>query len=267
MPYVETPDEIPIYYLDEGPRTDSGIFLLHPEPFTSKLWQKNIPELSRAFRVVAMDRRGRGESGKTDDGQNVAQYARDFRHMLDVLNLKTVVAVGWSMGGIITWNYMQQFGEDRLSGYVNVDRHPNRFVSEEDFQTQLSEIQTHRLRYEKQVVLNCLGPVAQEDEEVVNWMAYECMKTPTSAHCEGFREAYHADYWSFLPQVHLPTLIFWAKYGSIKPDTAKRMNEAMPNSRLVFFEHSGHLLPWTEPEKFNRELLAFAREVLTERNI
>ena len=71
MPYIETPDEIPIYYLDEGPRTNSGIFLIHAEPFNSKFWQKNISDLARSFRVVSMDVRGRGESEKTDDGQNI----------------------------------------------------------------------------------------------------------------------------------------------------------------------------------------------------
>jgi hypothetical protein len=29
----------------------------------------------------------------------------------------------------------------------------------------------------------------------------------------------------------------------------------------VIFEHSGHLLQWTEAEKFNREVLAFAQEL------
>ena len=40
------------------------------------------------------------------------------------------------------------------------------------------------------------------------------------------------------------------------------MGEATPNSGFVFFEHSGHMLPWTEAEKFNQELAAFAGELI-----
>jgi hypothetical protein len=40
------------------------------------------------------------------------------------------------------------------------------------------------------------------------------------------------------------------------------MHTAMANSKPVFFERSGHLIPWVEAEKFNRELAAFAADVL-----
>ena len=64
MPYLVTPDEIPLFYVDEGSRTSSAIFLIHGEPLNTKFWQKNIPDLSRRFRVVAMDVRGRGSRGR-----------------------------------------------------------------------------------------------------------------------------------------------------------------------------------------------------------
>lgn len=45
-------------------------------------------------------------------------------------------------------------------------------------------------------------------------------------------------------------------------NTERLMAEVSGSAKLVFFEHSGHLLQWTEPEKFNTELLVFTREVL-----
>ena len=47
MPYLETPDGLPLFYLDEGPRMDDAIFLIHAEPFNSAFWQRNIPDLSQ----------------------------------------------------------------------------------------------------------------------------------------------------------------------------------------------------------------------------
>ena len=124
MPYIETSDKVPLYYVDEGPRSPSAIFLAHASPLSSRFWQKNIPVLSRQFRVVAMDTRGRGESGKTEDGLTVAQFARDMRHVLAALGLDRVLAIGWSFSSTVVLNYMEQFGDDRLAGYINVDQPP-----------------------------------------------------------------------------------------------------------------------------------------------
>ena len=262
VPDIETPDGIPLYYLDEGPRTTSGIFLLHAEPFNSSLWKKNIPELARQFRVVAMDVRGRGESGKTDAGHSLGQYARDFRHMLEALGLEPVVAVGWLLGGSIIWSYLQQFGEDRLAGVVDVDQPPYQFVSEAQLETRLMAKRTNRLQQHLDAVASYFGPEAERDEAVVRWMAYECMKTPTAVHLPVVSESYHADFRPLLSKVRVPTRIFWARYGSIKPEMAEFMRKGMPNAELVFFEHSGHLIPWVEAEIFNRELAAFAQGIL-----
>lgn len=262
MPYLETDDGVPIYYVDEGPRTNSAIFLIHGEPLNSSFWKRNIPELSSRFRVVAMDLRGRGESGKTDDGHNIAQYARDFRQMLGALGLERVVAVGWSLGGSVIWDYIQQFTDEGIIGIVNVDQRPYRYVSEEDLKQRLNMVHSRRLRYHRQAILDYLGPESREDEEVVDWMAYQCMTTPSSAHISVYTDSYYADYRPFLAQVQVPTQIFWAKYGLIDENMARMMAEAGPGSRLVFFEHSGHMLPWTEAEKFNEELAAFAGELL-----
>ena len=211
MPYVETPDGVPIYYVDEGPRRDDAVFLIHGEPFNSRCWERNIPYLSGSFRVVAMDVRGRGESGKTDDGHNFSQYARDFKHMLDALELRRVVAVGWSMGGAVVWDYMQQFGEERIAGFVNVDQRPYRYVSEEDFKRRMNELRKRRLWYHKEIIREYLGPeftVAEREEEVA-MMAYECMKTPTSAHISLMTDSYYSDYRPFLCKVKTPSRLFW----------------------------------------------------------
>lgn len=263
MPYIETPDGLPLHYLDEGPRRASAIFLIHGEPCSTAFWRKNIPELSGRHRVVAMDVRGRGESGKTDDGHTIAQYARDFRHMLQTLALHDVVVVGWSLGGSIVWSYLQQFSQAPLVGFVNVDQRAYRFVSEDQLRALLSTIRTRRLRHHTELIRQYLGAEAHEDEDVVRWMAHECMKTPTEAHCAAMSDSYHSDFRPFLPQVRLHTRIFWARYGLIPPETAASMAAASASAKLVFFEHSGHLLQWTEPEKFNAELLAFTREVLS----
>lgn len=264
MPYIETPDGIPIYYIDEGRRTNNAIFLIHGEPFNTNCWEHNIPTLSEQFRVVAIDVRGRGNSGKTTEGHNFAQYARDFNHILSELNLDQILVVGWSMGGAVVWEYIKQYGEQLLAGFINVDQRPYRYVSEEDYNQKMNQLKTNRLQTHKQIIAEYLGPEFLETTgEYINHMSYDCMKTPTDAHISLMTDSYYSDYRSFLVNITVPSLIFGAKYGFIDGDLADQMRKSMQNCRLVWFDHSGHLMPWTEADKFNKEVADFGRHVLS----
>jgi non-heme chloroperoxidase len=259
--YIETPDGINLYYVDEGPRTSAGLFLIHPGPFSTKLWQKNIPELARQFRVVAMDVRGHGKSGKTEEGHSFGQYARDANYLAERVGLSRFVAVGWSLGGTIFFSYMQQYGQENVAGYVNVDQLPYRFVSEMQFQQRMINLRTRRLSYHRDIIREFFGPEVTADEGLIDWMAYECMKTPTNAHVAIWDEVYHSDYRPMMATVRVPSSVFWAKYGNINAEVAEQMRQAM-NAKLVRFDHSGHMFPWLEAEKFNQELASFAGGLL-----
>jgi pimeloyl-ACP methyl ester carboxylesterase len=262
MPYLVTPDGVPLYYEDEGPRDNSAIFLIHAEPFNTKFWQRNIGLMAEEIRVVSMDVRGRGESGKTDQGHSLAQYARDFRFMLESLGLERVVAAGWSMGSAILWRYVELFGEDRMAGFADVDQRPYRFRSFDDLLEKLEAIRNCRLEDHRKAVVDYFGPEAKVPDGLIDWMSYECMKTPTSTHRAAAWESYFADFRPVLTRMDVPSRVFWARYGVIDEPTARLLLTSLKNSKEVFFEHSGHLLPWTESEKFNAAMLAFAREVL-----
>ena len=55
----------------------------------------------------------------------MAQYARDLRAFLEALELGGAVVVGWSMGALVIWDYVRQFGADGLRGIVVVDQTPS----------------------------------------------------------------------------------------------------------------------------------------------
>jgi pimeloyl-ACP methyl ester carboxylesterase len=262
MPYLEAPDGTPLHYVDVGPRRDNAIFLIHAEPFSLRFWDRNIPDLAAQHRVVAVDVRGRGESGKTDFGHSIGSFARDFRFFLDALGLKRVVAVGWSLGGSILWSFMEQFGQERIAGYVNVDQAPRRFVSEEHLEARRNSIRTRRLAHHTEAILGYFGPEAEHDDATVRWMVYECMKTPTPYHIAAVTDSYHSDFTGHMSTVAVPTQIYWARYGTVDGVMAGAMQEAMRDSELVYFETCGHLIPWVEAEKFNRELARFASRTL-----
>ena len=84
----------------------------------------NVPELAQGHRVVTMDLRGHGHSGKQEHNWTLPQAARDVRALLEQLDLHDVMLAGWSMGATVIFNYLQQFGDDRLRGLGIIDMTP-----------------------------------------------------------------------------------------------------------------------------------------------
>ena len=122
MPYMIADDAVPIYYTDRG--EGDPIFLIHGWTMNHKFFQYNIPELSRTHRVVTMDNRGHGHSGKQELNMNLHQAAKDARGVIEHLGLDGVTLVGWSMGTTLIFNYLDLFSGDKLKGVVFIDMTP-----------------------------------------------------------------------------------------------------------------------------------------------
>jgi len=54
----------------------AGLLLLHGHPQTHAMWHRVAPELARSFRVVLMDLRGYGDSGRPEPGEANAAYSK-----------------------------------------------------------------------------------------------------------------------------------------------------------------------------------------------
>jgi pimeloyl-ACP methyl ester carboxylesterase len=78
---------------------------LHGFTGSSAVWNRNIPALSKVYRVIAPDLRGHGDSGKAPSGHHVARLAMDLRNIIDALQLpkKNIRIIAGSLGCAIVW--------------------------------------------------------------------------------------------------------------------------------------------------------------------
>jgi proline iminopeptidase len=68
------------------------------------------------------------------------------------------------------------------------------------------------------------------------------------------------DLTSKLADFKFPTLVITGRYDmNVAPLTAWRMAHAIPGAQLVFFEKSGHLPAYEEPDKYLQVLEAFLK--------
>lgn len=92
------PEQVSVAYIDEGAGPQTLVFL-HGLGSYLKGWTKNVSELSRDFRCIALDFPGYGKSSKGDLPYSMTFFARVVRDFIQRLNLQNVVLAGHSMGG------------------------------------------------------------------------------------------------------------------------------------------------------------------------
>lgn len=269
MPYLIAEDGIPIYYTDRG--QGEPIFLIHGWTMNHKFFQHNIPALSQTHRVVTMDIRGHGHSGKQELNLTLPQAARDAQRVIEHLGLGNVTLAGWSMGNLLVFNYIEQFGFDKLKGVVFIEGTPY-LVSEGgwehgafgDFDLKAAyelerDIFQNRLAVEEAFISACFKRGEAPDEATKEWWLRESMLTPTGTMVAFWASGVAHDWRGLLSQIPVPVLLCYGTNSAICPTKiGDYMQEYIPNSTLVEFEASGHSPFWEEPEKFNTEMSRFA---------
>lgn len=85
-------------YDDHG--SGPALVLLHPFPFSRRIWSGVGDALARQVRVLAVDARGFGESPLGPTGKaSIAELADDLAALLDALGVARAAVLGMSMGG------------------------------------------------------------------------------------------------------------------------------------------------------------------------
>ena len=112
---ITTQDGTPLYYKDWG--TGQPIVFFHGWPLNSDSWESQMLFLaSRGYRCVAHDRRGHGRSSQPWTGHDMDTYADDLAAVIETLDLRKAVLVGFSTGGGEVARYVGRHGTSRVVG-------------------------------------------------------------------------------------------------------------------------------------------------------
>jgi pimeloyl-ACP methyl ester carboxylesterase len=106
----------------EAARTET-ILLLHGLTQQSHAFDAVAPRLTRRYRCLALDLRGRGESSWAAGTYTIPQYIADVHALLDALGLGAVHVLGTSLGGLIGLS-LAAGSPDRLRSLVLNDIGP-----------------------------------------------------------------------------------------------------------------------------------------------
>jgi pimeloyl-ACP methyl ester carboxylesterase len=90
---------IDLWYAEYG--HGPPVILLHGGLGNSEYWGNQVPALARAYRVITVDSRGHGRSGRDARPFGYDLMADDVLALMDALKIRRAAIVGWSDGAIL----------------------------------------------------------------------------------------------------------------------------------------------------------------------
>ena len=99
MPTIDA-DGCPINVEVEGPGDAPVLMLSNSLGTDLHMWDPQMPEFTRHFRVVRYDRRGHGKSGAPQGPYSFDRFGRDILAIADALKIGRMNWCGLSMGGM-----------------------------------------------------------------------------------------------------------------------------------------------------------------------
>ena len=266
---VAVEDGVELHYIEEG--EGWAIVFVHGVWANARFFDRQIATLGRRFRAIAVDLRGHGQSSMTLKDQTIAVYARDLKTFLERLAVERPVLVGWSMGAFVVWDYMRQFGPDRIAATVIVDQAPSdlRSASEPDGLITVDALAawhrralTDRVALLREVIPMMFSrPPAEPDHR---WMVEEMTRPPEVIAAAILVEQTFQDYRDVIEGSVVPTLVC---YGEKSPQPRASMQwiarTALEGEAQVF-EGCGHCLFLEAPEEFNRAVETFVHRVTSD---
>lgn len=272
---TENSASIELNYEDHG--SGQPVVLIHGYPLNGDSWELQSRELIDAgYRVITYDRRGFGGSSKVGVGYDYDTFAADLNALLEALDLREVILVGFSMGTGELARYVRQYGTERIAKLaflaslepflVERDDNPGA-VPQEVFDGIVEAARSDRYAWYTQFFQNfynldeTLGSRISEEVVRANW-ATAVSSAPVAAYSvvpawiEDFRPDVEA-----VRAAGLPTLILHGTADNILPVdvTGRRFHELVPAAEYVEIEGAPHGLLWTHAAEVNESLLRFVQ--------
>ena len=271
-------NDVTIAYKDMGSGSKT-VIMIHGLGSYLRAWEKNIEEVSKSARVIAIDLPGYGKSSKDPHSGMRSYYAGVVNELVSELKLENVILAGHSMGGQISITASLLYPE-MVKGMI--------LVAPAGFE-KFTKGQKQWFRD----VMTLDGVRLTTTEAITTNLASNFYRMPLDAdfmitdriamrHAEDFIPYCYAVVQSvngmvnepvlkYLKDIKVPTLILFGKNDNLIPnrflnpgptaDIAKVGNTLIANSKLVMVPKCGHFLMFEKPAEFNSEAIQFIKSI------
>lgn len=273
MTMIATEDGTQIYYKDWG--QGRPVVFSHGWPLNADSWEDQMVFLAeRGYRVIAHDRRGHGRSSQPWSGNEMNTYADDLALLVETLDLKDAVLVGFSTGGGEVARYIGRHGTDRVDKVALVSAVPPLMLKTpanpgglpiDVFDGIRAASLANRSQLYKDIASGPFygfnRPSAKPSQGLIDAFWMQGMMAGHKNTYDCIRAFSETDFTEDLQKFDVPTLILHGDDDQIVPIGASGQASAklVKNARLVVYPGAPHGLTTTHKDKVDADLLSFLK--------
>ena len=239
-----------------------AVVLGHSFLCSGKMWREQVPALAENHRVINIDFRGHGQSGRVEQPFTLYDAVLDVVAVLDELGIEKATWCGLSIGGMVALRAALSCPE-RVDRLIIMDSHAG------------GETAVKKLRYKLMGLVAryvgvgpLLSPIAklmfgattfkQIPALVSEWkQEFAAVHIPSILH--GLAALVKRDSLvERLPEITKPTLVIAGEEDrSLPVNLSEEIHNGLPNSQLVKIPQAGHLSTLENPDAVNESVLKF----------
>ena len=276
MPRVQVGTEaakpVEIHYEDVG--SGSPVVLIHGWPLSGRSWEAQVPALVQAgHRVIAIDRRGFGQSSQPWSGYDYDTFTSDLDVLLKALDLRGATLVGFSMGGGEVARYVASRGTDRIARAVfagavppylyKAQDNPEGGLDDKTIKSFMDAVRIDRMAFLEQFTHNFFSSngkliVSQEQRQYARDIAAFASPKGTLDCIAAFSRT---DFRPDLKKFKLPTLVIHGDSDAIVPFqvSGERTAKAIAGAKVHLVKGGPHGFNLSHADEFNRALIEFLK--------
>ncbi|PKN98784.1 MAG: alpha/beta hydrolase [Chloroflexi bacterium HGW-Chloroflexi-4] len=268
---ITTKDGTRIFYKDWG--IGKPIIFSHGWPLNSDSWESQMVFLAtKGYRCIAHDRRGHGRSSQPWTGNDMNTYADDLAELINLLDLKRAILIGFSAGGGEITRYISRHGSKRVFKMVLISAVPPLMIKTKSNPAGLpkevfEELREKSLADRSQLYKDIAsGPFfganrtgSKVSQGVMDSFWLQGMQAGHKNTLDCIKAFSETDFTEDLKNIDVPTLIIHGDDDQIVPIEAAGLQSAkvVKNSILKIYEGAPHGIADIHKDRLNADLLAF----------
>lgn len=243
-------------YVAHGNPAGAPVILLHAWGESLRCFDRLIPSLSSTIHALIPDQRGHGDADKPEVGYALVDFAADIEAFMDALGLVSVALLGSSSGGYVA-QQLAVDSPDRVSCLVLVGS-PRSLQGRTSFADEVARLVDP---VDDVWVRDSLGWFPRF-HDVPDWYIDDRVadgaRVPARVWRDSLTGLITADPPTETGTITAPTLIICGDRDElISLEEEQALSTAIPGSRLVVYEDTGHLVLWEQPDRVAQDASDF----------
>jgi pimeloyl-ACP methyl ester carboxylesterase len=262
---VRLPDGETLAYVPMGNPAGTPVVLIHGYTDNARDWVPLIPYLAKDLRLIVVDLRGHGRSGKPDCCYTRLDFAYDVKLLLDALHVERAAIVGHSMGSIVAQTFAE-FWPERTQRVVLISSsggpppgaapRPPKF----DYGAAIRQLK-EPIDPDSKFMVEWWSSPTPVPEDFLRRQRRDAAAIPLRVWLAVLDQGLvDSDLQRTLPRLKAPALLIWGSDDPIMEEEVRTtLREALPHAEVKVFPGLGHNPFWEQPAQCAAVINAFLR--------